>query len=180
MVLNRSVSTHHGYTPGLNRGNRIKHKVISFSLILSVWVWLHTFLVAAQGLRVSNQLVSGSWLCSSRSLKVLWALPSPSLPSLTPMIKVSVQLLPGRSLSMHLAPQLLWLPLKGLASKSPSLESQKGLALTSPHSLQKTSRQFPTDVWALPAIVSPGLSQREQAKTQVSVFTWKGFKYTLF
>ena len=84
----------------------------------------------------SNQPATESWLGSS--LKSWWAPPSSG--SLT--VKPSLQFLPRRNLSIHLAPHLLWMPPEWLARKSPSLGSQQGLAFRNLPGSLKTKRHF--------------------------------------
>lgn len=121
----------------------------------------------------------------SLHLEVAWAPPSSSPLSFTPMIKACIQFLPERSLPTLLAPQLLWLPLEGLASKWHTSESHKGSALASSPSPQNTKWRFLRCVITFHCYPPPhshsSLSTDGPGKnTRLPVSPWKGFDDVLF
>lgn len=80
--------------------------------------WWPTCPAAAEHL-ATKQPACGDWRGSSQSLTELVGLSPPASPQLAPKPKPRLWLLSGRSLSTHLAHQLVWLPPERPAFKSP-------------------------------------------------------------
>lgn len=139
LVLNRSLSTYTVCSPGFNTEGTGKNTRMPVFPGRGCTAYFSSCCPRVRHLIIL--LLEVAW-APPVAWKGLWTLPSPFLPSLTPMIKAGIQLLPGRSLPTHLALQLLWLPLERLALKTPTSNHQKGLAFASSPSPQNTNRCF--------------------------------------